>query len=189
MPVLYSILQVPVYNTDGQGMMYACTIQYYTSTRIQHRWLGYDVQLYQAAVAQVGERGGCYPLGCWFNHWLLLAQCRGVPERDASPKLLPMSWLSACVYEWVKVRPYCKELWLATGQNSAEMQSITIYNSLFVHTMNILQGGPRLVMGLDILYSLITPSPLVVCTKVRGSIPSVHSLPVGTIEKDVIRGV
>lgn len=34
---------------------------------------------------------------CWFDPQLRKAECRGVPEQDASPKLLPTSWLLPCV--------------------------------------------------------------------------------------------
>ena len=37
--------------------------------------------------------------GCWFVPRLLLAECRGVPEQDASPWLLLTSWLSPCVVD------------------------------------------------------------------------------------------
>ena len=60
------------------------------------------------------EWDGWYPEGRWFDPRLLLAECRGVPERHASPCLLPTSWLSpgvadtavgvwmfGCLDEWV----------------------------------------------------------------------------------------
>ena len=38
-----------------------------------------------AALAQEVERVGRRPQGCRFDPGLLLAECRGVPEQDASP--------------------------------------------------------------------------------------------------------
>ena len=38
-----------------------------------------------SSLAQEVERVGWQPQGCWFDPQLLPAECRGVPEQDASP--------------------------------------------------------------------------------------------------------
>ena len=52
------------------------------------------------------------PQGCWFDPSLLLAECQGVPEQDASPCVGDSLSVCECVHEWVNVSQHCEALWI-----------------------------------------------------------------------------
>ena len=75
---------------------------------------------------------------CSFDPRLLLSECRGVPEPDASPWLLPTSWLSSCVADTAV------SLWMCAwmGECSAVLYSALSGNLLGKRCINAVNWAP-----------------------------------------------
>ena len=59
------------------------------------------VEVIGVAVAQVVERVGSWWQGCWFDPWLLLAVCWGVPEQGTAPDELADAAVGVWMCGWL----------------------------------------------------------------------------------------
>ena len=136
------ICQLPTYNVMEEDLDICCNAVCWSTVKIlgprnhpgskMGKWVLRGKDVLTLSVPERCEGGLVF---WWGRPWRRLwsrdkhTECRGVPERDASPSLLRRAgcrlvWprtlsVCECVHEWVNVRQYWKALWVATGKKSS----------------------------------------------------------------------